>query len=250
MSNRPFQGLVAQMHDTIDATVGVVDETATIIACSDASRVGTTNEFVSLDMNESGDLFIRDGCTYKPFGARTSSPDYAVFVEGTDENAAKYADEGSEIKVNLDLSGCTGITTIDEKSFFGCSGLTKIDVSNFPHFGEDLIKLGGLVGKSFECWEAKVHIFSSFPLKRWKNHLWKIQAVFQVPPFLMFSEKNVENLSGRRLQQFLGSTFVEHLIKKCGKYHIRKFAFKIQSTIFALQPQKCGKPSHPAIFQL
>lgn len=92
MSNRPFQGLVVQMHDTIDATVGVVDETATIIACSDLSRVGTTNEFVSLDMNESGDLFIRDGCTYKPFGARTSAPDYAVFVEGTDENAAKYAD--------------------------------------------------------------------------------------------------------------------------------------------------------------
>ena len=91
MSNRPFQPLVVQMHDTIDAMVGVVDETATIIACSDPSKVGTTNEFVSLDMNESGDLFIRDGCTYKPFGSRTS-PDYAVFVEGTDENAAKYAD--------------------------------------------------------------------------------------------------------------------------------------------------------------
>jgi len=91
MSNRPFQGLVVQMHDTIHATIGVVDETATIIACSDANRVGTTNEFVSMDMNESGDLFIRDGYTYKPFGVRTT-PDYAVFVEGTDENAAKYAD--------------------------------------------------------------------------------------------------------------------------------------------------------------
>ena len=91
MSNRPFQGLVVQMHDTIHATIGVVDETATIIACSDPTRVGTTNEFVSMDMNESGDLFIRDGFTYKPFGVRTT-PDYAVFVEGTDENAAKYAD--------------------------------------------------------------------------------------------------------------------------------------------------------------
>ena len=60
MSNRPFQGLVVQMHDTIHATIGVVDETATIIACSDPNKVGTTNEFVSNDMNESGDLFIRD----------------------------------------------------------------------------------------------------------------------------------------------------------------------------------------------
>ena len=34
MSNRLFQGLVHQMRDTIDATIGVVDETATIIACS------------------------------------------------------------------------------------------------------------------------------------------------------------------------------------------------------------------------
>ncbi len=91
MPNRPFQTLVCQMRDTIDAMVGVVDETATIIACSDASRVGATNEFVTLDMNESGDLFIRDGFTYKPFGSRTT-PDYAVFVEGTDENAARYAD--------------------------------------------------------------------------------------------------------------------------------------------------------------
>ena len=63
MSNRPFQGLVVSMHDTIHATIGVVDETATIIACSDPTRVGTTNEFVSMDMNESGDLvfFFRPG---------------------------------------------------------------------------------------------------------------------------------------------------------------------------------------------
>ena len=90
MSNRLFQGLVHQMRDTIDATIGVVDETATIIACSDLSRVGTTNEFVSLDLSDSHDIFIRDGFTYKPFGSRVK-PDYAVFVEGVDDAAAKYA---------------------------------------------------------------------------------------------------------------------------------------------------------------
>lgn len=90
MSNRLFQGLVHQMRDTIDATIGVVDETATIIACSDLTKVGTTNEFVSLDLSDSHDIFIRDGYTYKPFGSRVK-PDYAVFVEGVDDAAAKYA---------------------------------------------------------------------------------------------------------------------------------------------------------------
>ena len=53
MSNRLFQGLVHQMRDTIDATIGVVDENATIIACSELSKIGTSNEFVSLDLSDS-----------------------------------------------------------------------------------------------------------------------------------------------------------------------------------------------------
>mgnify|MGYP000700159346 CR=1 FL=1 len=64
MSNRLFQGLVHQMRDTIDAVIGVVDDTATIIACSDLTKIGTTNEFVSLDLSDSHEIFIRDGYTY------------------------------------------------------------------------------------------------------------------------------------------------------------------------------------------
>jgi len=90
MSNRLFQSLIHQMRDTIDATIGIVDDTATIIACSDLTKIGTTNEFVSLDLSDVHDIFIRDGYTYKPFGSHTK-PEYAVFVEGTDESASKYA---------------------------------------------------------------------------------------------------------------------------------------------------------------
>ena len=90
MSNRLFQSVVQQMRDTIDSVIGVIDENASIIACSDLSKIGTTNEFVSLDLGDSHDIFVRDGFTYKPFGAHIK-PDYAVFVEGTDEVAAKYA---------------------------------------------------------------------------------------------------------------------------------------------------------------
>jgi carbohydrate diacid regulator len=90
MSNRLFQGLIHQMRDTMDCVIGVVDNTATIIACSDLSKIGTINEFVSLDLGDSHDVFVRDGFTYKPFGSHIK-PDYAVFVEGIDDNAAKYA---------------------------------------------------------------------------------------------------------------------------------------------------------------
>ena len=80
MSNRLFQSVVHQMRDTIDCVIGVIDETATIIACSELAQIGTTNEFVSLDLGESHDVFVRDGYTYKPFGAHMK-PDYAVFVK-------------------------------------------------------------------------------------------------------------------------------------------------------------------------
>lgn len=90
MSNRLFQGLVHQMRDTVDCVIGVVDETGTIIACSDLSQIGTANEFITLDLTESHDIFVRDGYTYKPFGSHIK-PDFAVFVAGTDETAAKYA---------------------------------------------------------------------------------------------------------------------------------------------------------------
>lgn len=89
MSNRLFQNVIHQMRDAIDSVIGVIDENASIIACSDLSKIGTTNEFVSLDLSDSHDIFIRDGYTYKPFGTHLK-PDFAVFVEGTDEVAAKY----------------------------------------------------------------------------------------------------------------------------------------------------------------
>lgn len=90
MSNRLFQSVIHQMKDTMDCVIGVIDETAAIIACSELSKIGTTNEFVSLDLNDSHDIFIRDGYTYKPFGTHMK-PDFAVFVEGVDDMAAKYA---------------------------------------------------------------------------------------------------------------------------------------------------------------
>ena len=91
MSNRLFQGVVHQMRDTIDRAIGVIDDSATIIACSELSKIGFTHEYASLEKVESHDTFIRDGLTYKPFGPKIK-PEYAVFVEGVDELSSKYAE--------------------------------------------------------------------------------------------------------------------------------------------------------------
>ena len=90
MSNRIFQNVVTQMKDSINRTIGVVDETATIIACSDLSRIGETNEFLVLDIADSDGYFVRDGYYYKTFGSH-SKPEYAVFIEGTDDMSVKFA---------------------------------------------------------------------------------------------------------------------------------------------------------------
>ena len=89
MSNRLFQGIIHQMRYSIDRVIGVVDDTATVISCSDLTRIGETSEYLMLDMGENQDLFVRDGYTYKPFGSK-SKPEFAVFVEGSDKMAARY----------------------------------------------------------------------------------------------------------------------------------------------------------------
>lgn len=89
MSNRLLQGVLQQMHDIINCEIGVIDCDALVIACSDSSRIGYTNEFISLDLNETYDYFIRDGYTYMPFGPKPKN-EYYAFVEGTDETAYKY----------------------------------------------------------------------------------------------------------------------------------------------------------------
>lgn len=89
MSNRLFQGILSQMHSIMKCEIGVIDCDALIIACSDSSKIGYTNEFISLDLNDTYDYFIRDGYTYMPFGSKPKS-EYYAFVEGTDEMAYKY----------------------------------------------------------------------------------------------------------------------------------------------------------------
>ena len=90
MSNKLFKDVISQMKVSIDRVIGVVDSNATVVACSSVAKIGEANEMVTLDIADSADVFVRDGFTYKAFGTGGKTG-YAVFVEGSDDSAARYA---------------------------------------------------------------------------------------------------------------------------------------------------------------
>jgi carbohydrate diacid regulator len=78
------------MKDAIDRTIGVVDEGGEVVSSTDLSRVGEVYGEVAELLLLGGDVFVKNGNTYAPFSAEQQGA-YAVYVEGTDEAAARYA---------------------------------------------------------------------------------------------------------------------------------------------------------------
>lgn len=98
MPNRLFQGIINQMREVLDRTIGVVDESGTVIACSELGQIGEARKGIISAGVFSGAQICVDNCTYKAFG-NSVRPDYAVFVDGTDDMSKHYADI---IAVSLD----------------------------------------------------------------------------------------------------------------------------------------------------
>ena len=98
MPSRLFQGIINQMCEATDRTIGVVDETGTIISCSELGLMGEVRKGVVAAGVFNGAHVCVDTCTYKCFGDDIH-PEYAVFVDGTDETSHRYA---SIIAVALD----------------------------------------------------------------------------------------------------------------------------------------------------
>ena len=90
MSNRLFQGIIHQMKDAVNRTIGVVDSMGTIICCSDLGRIGEGG------LVQFGDDFtsvmpkVIGGKTYMAVG-NSAHPDSVVFVDGDDDAAADFA---------------------------------------------------------------------------------------------------------------------------------------------------------------
>ncbi len=89
MSNRLFQGVVHQMTEVIERTFGVIDETGTVISCSELGRIGEVQSSAVADVFASAENVVAEGYTYKIFGGHMH-PEYAVFVEGDDDIANRY----------------------------------------------------------------------------------------------------------------------------------------------------------------
>lgn len=89
MSNRLFQSVIHQMKDSIDRTIGIIDESSIIIACSELGKIGEVNEGITNEDFNSQSPFTVGGYTFKSFG-NAPRMEYAVFVSGTDPEAVKY----------------------------------------------------------------------------------------------------------------------------------------------------------------
>ena len=51
MSNRLYQGVIHQMKDAIDRTVGIIDEAGVIVACSDPRLIGESRQGIREELS-------------------------------------------------------------------------------------------------------------------------------------------------------------------------------------------------------
>ncbi len=90
MSNRLFQGVINQMKDVIERTVGVIDENGIIIACSESSKIGESRQRIREELSYSSNVVVYEGVTYRFVGAAGKN-DCIAFVDGNDGHANKMA---------------------------------------------------------------------------------------------------------------------------------------------------------------
>lgn len=90
MSNRLFQSVIHQMKDAVGRTIGVIDETGTVVSCTELSKIGDVLNTGSTDVFSVNSAVSVNGYTYRAFGS-PMQPEYTVFVEGNDALAEKYA---------------------------------------------------------------------------------------------------------------------------------------------------------------
>ncbi len=90
MSNRLFQGVIYQMREAINRTIGVVDSTGTIVCCSDLGRVGEADFVDAKEVLSTFDVKVIADKTFLAIGLQMN-PENAVFVDGNDELAASFA---------------------------------------------------------------------------------------------------------------------------------------------------------------
>ena len=156
------------MKETLGRTIGVVDESGTVVASTELTTIGEVIGTRIADVFAVNASVALDGYTYRAFGS-PMQPEFAVYVEGTDGLADKYA-------------GILAISLANIKQYYD----EKYDKSNFIknvmldnilpgdiylkgrelHFNNDAVRVVFLVRLSQPC-EISVFdtISSLFPDK-------------------------------------------------------------------------------------
>ncbi|MGN0178404.1 MAG: PucR family transcriptional regulator [Monoglobaceae bacterium] len=86
MQNRLFQNTLTQLKKDIKRVMGVIDDSETVIACSDELRIGNTMDNIFTVFDSSGEIRCIGGYTYKKIET-FNKMEYLVFCEGDDEIA-------------------------------------------------------------------------------------------------------------------------------------------------------------------
>ena len=84
MQNRLFQNTLTQLKKDVKRVVGVIDDTETVIACSDESRIGTVVDNIFTVFDNTGEIKRVGGYSYKRIETFNKN-EYAVFCEGEDD---------------------------------------------------------------------------------------------------------------------------------------------------------------------
>lgn len=87
MQNRLFQNTLAQLRKDLKRVIGVIDDSETVIACSDEARVGSTIDNIFTVFDSSGEVKSIGGYSYKKIETFSNKMEYLVFCEGDDEIA-------------------------------------------------------------------------------------------------------------------------------------------------------------------
>ncbi|MBO5213227.1 MAG: helix-turn-helix domain-containing protein [Clostridia bacterium] len=86
MAAKVYQELIQKTRDVTDRIIGVVDETRTVVACSDLSMIGESVETNVAEYFTMSDVAVINGYTYRVIGSRVKFESF-VFVKGTDAAA-------------------------------------------------------------------------------------------------------------------------------------------------------------------
>ncbi|MDO4982124.1 MAG: helix-turn-helix domain-containing protein [Eubacteriales bacterium] len=85
MSSKIFQNVIIQMKDSVDRTIGVVDEQGFVVASSELAVIGSRlDDFRIYDFENGERTVVTPGRTYCALNSDSSKIDYAAFVEGCD----------------------------------------------------------------------------------------------------------------------------------------------------------------------